>query len=149
MEPFPWRCFMEENVLLITNKSQEKSTKPKFTPDIPAAAQNLQNATNTSPINLDNNIKTADSTKKKKTTQTKTFAQAVSNICNIPTSQLPKPVLKGDNFAIAISEEEYDAGMETCKHNLHARIIWPKGSTPLTVYALRNILAIKSIAFQP
>jgi len=27
--------------------------------------------------------------------------------------------------------------METCKHNLHARIIWPKGSTPLTVFELR------------
>jgi hypothetical protein len=71
----------------------------------------------------------------------KTFAQAVSNICDIPTSQLPKPVLKGDNFAIAIPGEEYMAGMETCKHNLHARIIWPKGSTPLTTAALRNKLS--------
>jgi len=32
--------------------------------------------------------------------------------------------------------------METCKHNLHARIIWPKGSTPLTIYALRKKLHV-------
>jgi len=53
----------------------------------------------------------------------KTFAKAVSNRCDIPSSQLPQPVLKGDNLAIEIPEEEYVAGMETCKHNLHARII--------------------------
>lgn len=27
-------------------------------------------------------------------------------------------------------------GRYTCKNNLHARVIWPKGSTPLTVAAL-------------
>lgn len=32
-------------------------------------------------------------------------------------------------------------GLETCKHNLQARIIWPKESTPLTVVALRAKLA--------
>jgi len=31
--------------------------------------------------------------------------------------------------------------METCKHNLHARVIWPKGSTPLIVLALRKKLS--------
>lgn len=85
-----------------------------------------------------------NTTKKPSTTtntQSKTFAQALSNICDIPSSQLPQPVLKGDNFAIEIPEEEYEAGMETCKFNLHARIIWPKGATPLTVYALRSKLS--------
>lgn len=28
--------------------------------------------------------------------------------------------------------------MKTCKHNLHARVIWTKGSTPLTALALRT-----------
>jgi hypothetical protein len=27
--------------------------------------------------------------------------------------------------------------MNACKHNLHARIIWLKGSTPLTIFALK------------
>jgi hypothetical protein len=31
--------------------------------------------------------------------------------------------------------------MEKCKHNLHGRIIWPKGSTPLSVVAVKNKLA--------
>jgi len=31
--------------------------------------------------------------------------------------------------------------MEVCKHNLHGRIIWPKGTTPLTVHDLRNWLS--------
>jgi hypothetical protein len=32
-------------------------------------------------------------------------------------------------------------GLETCKYNLHSRIIWPKGSTPLTVQALHTKLS--------
>ena len=28
-------------------------------------------------------------------------------------------------------------GSEACEHNLHARIIWLKGATPLTIFALR------------
>ena len=74
-------------------------------------------------------------------TQSKTFDQALSNICYIPTFQHPQPVFKGDNLAIAIPEEEYMAGIAACKHNLHARIIWPKGATPLTVFALRTKLS--------
>lgn len=46
-----------------------------------------------------------------------------------------------ETWTIYIMHGKYDAGMETCKHNLHARILWPKGSSPLTVYALRNKLA--------
>jgi hypothetical protein len=70
----------------------------------------------------------------------KTFAQALSNVCDIPTSQLPQPCVKGDGLAIAIPEDEYMAGMDACKHNLHGRVVWPKGSTPLTVAALKNKL---------
>jgi len=69
-----------------------------------------------------------------------TFAQVLSNVCDIPHSQLPKPILKGDKFSIAIPDEEYDLGLDSCKNILHARIIWPKGSTPLTVVALKEKL---------
>jgi hypothetical protein len=71
----------------------------------------------------------------------KTFAQAVNNICDIPVSQLPKPCLKGDYFAIDIPDEEYEAGLADCKHNLHGRIILPKGSSPINVDELRAKLA--------
>ena len=70
----------------------------------------------------------------------KTFAQALTNVCDIPMSQFPKTSVKGNNHAISIPKDEYEIGIETCKHNLHARIIWPKGVTPLTVQALREKL---------
>lgn len=70
----------------------------------------------------------------------KTFAQAINNVCDIPMSQLPKTSVKGNHHAISIPEDEYELGMDNCKFNLHARIIWPKGSTPLTTYALREKL---------
>jgi hypothetical protein len=75
-------------------------------------------------------------------TQQKTFAQALSNVCDIPLSQLPKPCVKGDRIAITIPEDEYLAGVEACKHNLHGRIIWPKGSPPLTVETLKTKLSM-------
>ena len=68
------------------------------------------------------------------------FAQALTNICDTPSSQLPKPTIKGDKFSILIPDEEYDLGMEACKNNLDARIIWPKGTSPLTVVALKEKL---------
>ncbi|KAK2409026.1 hypothetical protein QL285_044484 [Trifolium repens] len=55
--------------------------------------------------------------------QQKTFAQAVNNICDIPTSQLPKPCVKGNRIAIAIPEDDYEAGIDDCKHCLHGRVI--------------------------
>jgi len=70
----------------------------------------------------------------------KTFAQVLSNVCDIPDSQLPRPTLKGDKFSIIIPDEEYDIGLDGCKYNLHARVIWPKGSSPLTVMALKEKL---------
>ncbi|WJX72803.1 hypothetical protein P8452_56645 [Trifolium repens] len=68
----------------------------------------------------------------------KSFAKAVTNVCEISLSQLPQACVKGDRLAIAISEMEYNAGLDACKHNLHGRIFWPKGSTPLTVEAIMN-----------
>lgn len=66
----------------------------------------------------------------------KTIIEAVNNVCDIPTSQLPQPMIKGDRVAITISKDEYQDGLEAYKHNLHARIIWTKGITPLKVGAL-------------
>ncbi|GAU35044.1 hypothetical protein TSUD_30100 [Trifolium subterraneum] len=71
----------------------------------------------------------------------KTFAQTLKNVCDIPTSQLPQPCVKGDDLAISIPEEEYLVGIDTCKHNLQGRVVWPRGSTPLTVVELKNKLS--------
>jgi hypothetical protein len=70
------------------------------------------------------------------------FAQALSNVCDIPLSQLPKPCVKGDRIAITIPEDEYLVGVEACKHNLHGRVFWPKGSPPLTVDTLKTKLSL-------
>lgn len=74
----------------------------------------------------------------------KTFAQALTltNLCEIPLSQLPQAVIKGDVHAIQIPEAEYDAGLNDCKHNLHGRVIWQKGSTPLTTVDLKKKLSL-------
>jgi hypothetical protein len=71
----------------------------------------------------------------------KSFSQAISNVCEIPLSQLPQPCVKGDMIAFPIPEEEYSTGVNACRHNLHRRIIWPKGATPLTVAAVKSKLA--------
>jgi hypothetical protein len=70
----------------------------------------------------------------------RTFAQALHSVCDIPVSQFPTPVVKGDRLSISIPEDEYIVGMGACKHNLHGRVIWPKGSPPLKVDALRSKL---------
>jgi len=75
-------------------------------------------------------------------THQKTFAQALSNVCDIPLSQLPQPCMKGDHFAIAIPDDEYEAGMEESKFILHGRIIWPKGSSLVTIDNLRSKLVV-------
>lgn len=74
--------------------------------------------------------------------QKKSFADAVNNVCDIPFSQLPKPVIKGDEVAIAIPDDEYLIGLAACKHNLHGRVLWPKGTIPLKVGALKSKLSI-------
>lgn len=54
----------------------------------------------------------------------KSFVEALSNVCNILTSQLAVPYMKGDQFAISITEDEYLLGLESCKHNLRCQILW-------------------------
>jgi hypothetical protein len=71
----------------------------------------------------------------------KTFAQAVSNICEIPISQLPQGVIKGDCLAIQNPYTNYTTKMEACKYNLHGRFIWQKGSPPFTMVALKAKLS--------
>lgn len=60
------------------------------------------------------------------------FVEAVNNVCDISISQFLKPCVKRDRLSIVIPEEEYLLGVEACKHNLHGRVIWPKGSSLLT-----------------
>lgn len=49
---------------------------------------------------------------------------------------------KVDRLSITINEEECLAGVESCKHNLYGRVIWPKCSPPLKVDALHDKLHI-------
>jgi len=56
----------------------------------------------------------------------KTFAHALTNLCEISQAQLSQAVIKGDGLAIQIPEEEYSDGIDACKLNLHGRIILPK-----------------------
>lgn len=45
--------------------------------------------------------------------------------------------MKGGRLSITIPEDEYLAGVEDCKHNLHGRILWPHGSKLLTTINLK------------
>jgi len=62
----------------------------------------------------------------------RTFGQVLHNTCDIPLSKFPKPCLKGDMIYVQISEEDYLAGLEECKNNLHSRIVLSKGDKSLT-----------------
>jgi hypothetical protein len=136
----PWKCLIDapissdhaKTIFDNPNPQNSSTTKATASPTIIP----LKPTNNTG--NLENTTTEPTNTNHK---QTKTFAQAVSSLCDIPSSQLPQAVLKGDNYAISIPEEEYLVGLETCKYNLQAQIIWPKGSTPLTVVALRTKLS--------
>jgi hypothetical protein len=94
------------------------------------------------PCLLSDDVPPPQPTFKPPTFQQKTFAQALSNVCDIPLNQLPQPCLKGDQLAIEIPEDEYLAGLEDCKFGLQGRIIWPKGSTPVSIEVLRSKLSI-------
>ncbi|MCI10578.1 F-box family protein, partial [Trifolium medium] len=59
----------------------------------------------------------------------------------IGAAALPLPVVKGDRISISMPDEEYQVGLASCKHNLHGRIIWPKGSTPLKVAEVKSKLS--------
>jgi len=137
-----WPCLIDDtttthldNNAPKTNKTSHLNTHPNTTKtrDHKTGGSSVQDG----PKHIDSIPKPSQNALK----HTKTFAQALSNLCDIPTSQFPQPILKGDNFSISIPEEEYDAGMIACKHNLHARIIWAKGSIPLTVFALKQKLS--------
>ncbi|CAI8596843.1 unnamed protein product [Vicia faba] len=56
----------------------------------------------------------------------KSLSQALKGVCDIPTSQLPQPIIKGDKPSVTILEDEYKAGLDECKNNLYGRVIWPK-----------------------
>lgn len=64
----------------------------------------------------------------------------MNNVCDTPISQFPTACMKGDRLLIVIPEDEYQNGVEACKHNLHGRVIWTKGSKPLTVQNLKEKL---------
>lgn len=64
----------------------------------------------------------------------KYFAQPLNGVCDIPSSQLHQAINKDDMLPITTLEEEYKVHLHYCKNNLHGRIIWPKGSTSLTVF---------------
>ncbi|KAK2357455.1 hypothetical protein QL285_094721 [Trifolium repens] len=93
-------------------------------------------------LDLDSEPKNTIIDPPKPTVTPKTFAQALTNLCDIPLSQFPQPVVKGDRLAIEILEVAYQAGLDACKHNLHGRIVWPKGSTLLSVVALKEKLSL-------
>ncbi|XP_045802224.1 uncharacterized protein LOC123895782 [Trifolium pratense] len=71
-------------------------------------------------------------------TATKSFAQALSNSCNIPISNLAKPCLKGEQISIKITEVEYLAGVLDCQNVLHGRFTLPKGSSPIRMQDLKE-----------
>jgi hypothetical protein len=77
-------------------------------------------------LDLDSEPKNTIIDPPKPTVTPKTFAQALTNLCDIPLSQFPQPVVKGDRLAIEILEVAYQAGLDACKHNLHGRIVGPK-----------------------
>ena len=72
----------------------------------------------------------------------KTFVQALTNVCDIPLSQLPQAYVKDDRLATMILEVEYLSGMDACKRNFHGRINCSKGATLLTVVSLKNKLTL-------
>lgn len=53
----------------------------------------------------------------------KSFAEVLDNVSGIPISQLPTPYVKGDRLSISIPNVEYLIGLDSCKHNLHGRIM--------------------------
>lgn len=66
-------------------------------------------------------------------------------MCDIPLSPLHQPCMNGDRLTIEISEEEYLAGIDECKFNIHERIIWPKGSNAVII---DNLCAKQSILWK-
>lgn len=76
----------------------------------------------------------------------KTFVQALNDACDIPLSQLPIPCKKGDSIAVKIPQDEYRAGVESCKNNLHGRLLLSKGDS---LYKLDDLRAKLLKQWQP
>lgn len=72
---------------------------------------------------------------------TKSFAQALTNSCNIPTSQLPKPCLKGGQISIRIPEDGYLIGILDFQNVLNMRFILQKGSSLVHMVDLKDIIS--------
>lgn len=49
-------------------------------------------------------------------------------------------MVKGVHISIFIPKDEYQVDIDSCKHNLHGRVIYPKGSPRLKVHVLRHKL---------
>jgi len=61
----------------------------------------------------------------------KSFSQVLSKTCVIvPHYQFSRSILKGDDMAIKIPENEYKFNLESCKNHLHGRLILSKGDPP-------------------
>jgi len=69
---------------------------------------------------------------------TKSFAQALTNSCSIPNSQLPKPCLKGEQLSIRISKDKVLAEIFDCQNVLNRRFTLPKGSSPVRMLDLKE-----------
>lgn len=67
----------------------------------------------------------------------KAFAQALHNTSDTPLSQLPVPCVKDGAIDIKIPEEEYIAGVKSCKNNLHGCLMLMKGDNPDKIDDLR------------
>jgi len=68
---------------------------------------------------------------------TKSFAQALSESCDIQLHKLPPKVYIGDTVSVKISQDEYESGLESCRSNLHGRLTLHKGDSPLTTKVLK------------
>ncbi|PNX93668.1 hypothetical protein L195_g016823 [Trifolium pratense] len=62
--------------------------------------------------------------------------------CASPCFQFPCLCIKGKDLAISMPADDYLAGLQKCKHDLHGRVIWPNGLTLLKVDTLRSKLLI-------
>lgn len=83
---------------------------------------------------------TVPSTSAAPSPQRKSFAQSLTNVCDVKVSKLPKPCLKGEKISIEIPEEAYKQGLDRCKNNLHGRLMMAKGDKPLWLNELREKL---------
>ncbi|KAM2635454.1 hypothetical protein EV1_020222 [Malus domestica] len=71
----------------------------------------------------------------------RTFAYVVSTpIEDVHLSQLPTPVVRGDETYVKISEDLYQEQLKLFQNNLLGRLLLKKGSTPMKTGALKSCL---------